>query len=39
MGKHLVIAGHGKQPSGRIDYGAEGNGYKENNLTKELCTS
>lgn len=38
MGKHLVIAGHGKQPSGRIDYGAEGNGYKENNLTKELCT-
>ena len=37
MGKHLVIAGHGKQPSGRIDYGAEGNGYKENNLTKELC--
>ena len=38
MGKHLVIAGHGKQPSGRIDYGAEGTGYKENNLTKELCT-
>lgn len=38
MKKHLVIAGHGKQPSGRIDYGAEGNGYKENNLTKELCT-
>lgn len=37
MGKHLIIAGHGKQPSGRIDYGAEGNGYKENNLTKELC--
>lgn len=38
MGKHLIIAGHGKQPSGSIDYGAEGNGYKENNLTKELVT-